>query len=530
MNKPDGEVLDDAASQAGGDESGDPRAARPVRARNGSSPRIAIGRWNLDTKICSSGSKRRRPQLARPWLPYPTLSRRERRRRVRLPRRTDRSRNPAGRELDDDRPRGQAEHRRRRDSLIGLLDRGVRRRLRPQVRRRRVPASVPRPRPDRFQGLLAQQPDPRVERHLHPPRPHLLRGPAHRACSSTRSRSSGASRESGTCSTATSTSTSTPGSRSSSAERSSPTATTGTTTSSSTSSRPSDRSFRSTSASRGRPGCWPTGGCSTIGSSTPSAASTATSSAWPTTTRPATPSRYLNFKPFAKSERFPLLRNLNLGVSGFLGQQVRPQKPLPLRTSLQSSENDEAAQQATSVFLVYNEDAYLLGGHSALAAHIAWYVGGLSFEAEWQGGRDHYAKAGPFHPVSVPVTGNHITASYFVTGEQVDGSQPRRPPPPLRPDPQRLGAGGVRAVRPLQRAEPRRNRLQRRPGRPRRLDPEHRPDRYRPQLVPDQLHQDLLRLAALDVRHAGPAQQRPPKQRQRPVLDSRPTLLLRRRG
>ena len=143
---------------------------------------------------------------------------------------------------------------------------------------------------------------------------------------------------------------------------------------------------------------------------------------------------YLNFKPFANSERFPMLRNLNLGVSGYLGQQVRPQHPLPLRTSLQSSENDEAAQQATSVFLVYNEDAYLLGGHNALAAHIAWYVGGLSFEAEWQGGRDHYAKAGPFHPVSVPVNGSHISASYFVTGERVvDRSRvdPLRPFDPI---------------------------------------------------------------------------------------------------
>ncbi|MDR3618847.1 MAG: porin [Paludisphaera borealis] len=148
---------------------------------------------------------------------------------------------------------------------------------------------------------------------------------------------------------------------------------------------------------------------------------------------------YLNARPFAQSERWPWLRNLNLGVSGYLGQQVRPQKPLPMRTSLQSSENDEAAQQATSLFLAFNEDVYLLGGHSALAAHVAWYVGGLSFEAEWQGGRDHYARAGSFQPVSVPVSGNHITASYFVTGEKVTD---RSRVDPLRPfDPLRNGWG-----------------------------------------------------------------------------------------
>ncbi|APW59360.1 OprO/OprP family phosphate-selective porin [Paludisphaera borealis] len=148
---------------------------------------------------------------------------------------------------------------------------------------------------------------------------------------------------------------------------------------------------------------------------------------------------YLNAKPFAQSERWPWLKNLNMGVSGYLGQQVRPQKPLPMRTSLQSSENDEAAQQATSLFLAFNEDVYLLGGHSALAAHVAWYVGGLSFEAEWQGGRDHYARAGSFQPVSVPVSGNHITASYFVTGEKVTD---RSRVDPLRPfDPLRNGWG-----------------------------------------------------------------------------------------
>jgi phosphate-selective porin OprO/OprP len=139
---------------------------------------------------------------------------------------------------------------------------------------------------------------------------------------------------------------------------------------------------------------------------------------------------YINFKPFANSDRWRLLKNLNFGVSGYLGQQVRPQRPLPMRTSLQSSENDEAAQQATSLFLAFNEDAYLLGGHSALAAHIAWYVGGLSFEAEWQGGRDHYNRADAFNPVSVPVKGNHFTASYFLTGEQVVA---RRRVDPLRP-------------------------------------------------------------------------------------------------
>ncbi len=149
-----------------------------------------------------------------------------------------------------------------------------------------------------------------------------------------------------------------------------------------------------------------------------------------------------------RSERFPLLRNFNVGVSGFLGKQVSPQSPLPLRTSLQTSENDPGAQKATSIFLQYNDDAYLIGGRSASALHIAWYVGGLSVEIEWQGSRDHYERAGQPFQVSVPVSGNHFTASYFITGETITG---RGMVTPLRPfDPAR-NSWGPGAIEPFAR-------------------------------------------------------------------------------
>ncbi|MDG3002747.1 porin [Paludisphaera mucosa] len=158
---------------------------------------------------------------------------------------------------------------------------------------------------------------------------------------------------------------------------------------------------------------------------------------------------YLNFKPFLKSEGMSLLRDLNVGVSGYIGNQVLPQQPLPMRTSLQSSENDEAAQRATSVFMVFNEDAYISGEHSALAAHLAWYAGGMSFEAEWQGSRDHYTRSGiPFRLFSVPVSGNHFTLAYFLTGEKV---RDRSRVDPLRPfDPGR-NSWGPGAIEPFAR-------------------------------------------------------------------------------
>ncbi len=148
---------------------------------------------------------------------------------------------------------------------------------------------------------------------------------------------------------------------------------------------------------------------------------------------------YLNLKPFLESERFPLLRDLNVGASGFLGQQISPRRPLPLRTSLQSSDNDEAAQAASSIFLDFSEDAAAFGGRSAGAIHLAWYGAGFSLEAEWQGGRNQFIRKGLNGPVSLPVSGNHFTLAYFVTGEVV---RERGMVTPLRPfDPVRNSWG-----------------------------------------------------------------------------------------
>jgi phosphate-selective porin OprO/OprP len=142
---------------------------------------------------------------------------------------------------------------------------------------------------------------------------------------------------------------------------------------------------------------------------------------------------YLNARPFLDSERFPRLRNLNLGGSIFGGLQFLPASSLPLRTSLQSSENDEAARAASAKFLEFEEDVYSFGDRSAGALHLAWYTGGLSVEAEWQVGEFGYIKQveeGKFRSTLVPVSGYHVTMGYFLTGEEVEG---RRTVVPLRP-------------------------------------------------------------------------------------------------
>lgn len=152
---------------------------------------------------------------------------------------------------------------------------------------------------------------------------------------------------------------------------------------------------------------------------------------------------YLNARPFLHSERFPALRYLNVGLSGFIGQQVQAQRFLPLRTSLQSSENDEAAQGASTVFFETEDDVFGFGSRSAAAIHLAWYWRGLSVESEIQATRFQVLKAGlPYQP-TVPVAGGHVTASYFLTGEHVTGRGPLSPLRPFDPFHGHHGPGAV---------------------------------------------------------------------------------------
>lgn len=157
---------------------------------------------------------------------------------------------------------------------------------------------------------------------------------------------------------------------------------------------------------------------------------------------------YLNFRPFLTQDDFPALRFFNIGGSLAVGRQVHVEKPLPLRTSLQSSENDEAAQGGSTVFLEFKDDVSNFGtGRISGAIHLAWYVNQLSIETEWQAGRFPYAKAGA-EPVKVPVHGYSAAMSYFVTGETVEG---RKVIVPLRPFNPASGCRGPGAIEPFAR-------------------------------------------------------------------------------
>ena len=91
---------------------------------------------------------------------------------------------------------------------------------------------------------------------------------------------------------------------------------------------------------------------------------------------------YLNLRPFV-GRSGALLQNLNVGGSLVVGENKRPAELLPGRTSIQSSENDEAASSASAVFLEFNPDVVGSGDRLLGALHVASYSGPISIEAEW---------------------------------------------------------------------------------------------------------------------------------------------------
>ncbi|MFO0824068.1 MAG: porin [Gemmataceae bacterium] len=147
---------------------------------------------------------------------------------------------------------------------------------------------------------------------------------------------------------------------------------------------------------------------------------------------------YVNVRPFWRSSSLPALKGLYFGGSIGLGVQAYASGLLPVRTSVQSSENDEAANAASSVFLEYNPATIALGARRQGSLHAGWYVGGMSLESEAYLGQFGVSRTdGPVSAL-IPVAGYNVTLGYFLTGEQVLG---RGPVDPLRPFTARRGTG-----------------------------------------------------------------------------------------
>ncbi|MBS0261872.1 MAG: porin [Planctomycetes bacterium] len=155
---------------------------------------------------------------------------------------------------------------------------------------------------------------------------------------------------------------------------------------------------------------------------------------------------YINLRPFLYTEQYSLLQYLDIGGSISVGRQVYGSMPLPIRTSIQTSENDEAAQAASSVILEYNKPVVAQGDRLQGALHTALYSGPVSFEAECYAARFGMAVFPGAPTVELPVLGYDITVASFVTGETV---KDRETVTPLRSVTRR--GTGVGAIEPFAR-------------------------------------------------------------------------------
>lgn len=149
---------------------------------------------------------------------------------------------------------------------------------------------------------------------------------------------------------------------------------------------------------------------------------------------------YLNWRPFLH-ERGSVLQYMNVGGSGAVGEQAYAAETLPLRTSIQASENDEAAAAASSIFLEFEDDVQYLGGRSQAAAHLAWYYRQFSFESEAQYGRFQFKT--PAGRPYMAAWGFHAALSCFLTGEEVTGRSLVIPHRPFDPAEGLFGCGAI---------------------------------------------------------------------------------------
>ena len=150
---------------------------------------------------------------------------------------------------------------------------------------------------------------------------------------------------------------------------------------------------------------------------------------------------YLNSRPYLHTDSWA--RFLNVGGSLAIGQQAFESSPLPLRTSIQTSENDEAAQAASSIFLEYEPGVVAKGERLQGALHAALYSGPFSLEAECYAARFGVAAPHGASPIGIPIFGYDVTLASFLTGETIEN---RKTVAPLHPvTKEGTGRGAVEA-------------------------------------------------------------------------------------
>ena len=143
---------------------------------------------------------------------------------------------------------------------------------------------------------------------------------------------------------------------------------------------------------------------------------------------------FLNFKPFYNKEEGFLLRDLQVGGSVDAGNENQPTVPAALRTNSAPAAagvtSSGAANSATVPFLAFNPNVRERGLRALWELHAAYYYGGLTLLAAWQGGYESYALGTTGSPTRIPIGGWFAQAGYILTGETL---RDRTLIEPLRP-------------------------------------------------------------------------------------------------
>ena len=127
----------------------------------------------------------------------------------------------------------------------------------------------------------------------------------------------------------------------------------------------------------------------------------------------------VTWRPFLKSERFTALNYLNLGGSWDVGYQDN----FPPQPTFYETANDQTssvpAQALSPTFLETNSNTRELGNRVQWGAHAVWYYRSFFLLAEYGGSREGFGLLNHNASTPVNINGWNVTASYFLTGEQV---------------------------------------------------------------------------------------------------------------
>ena len=138
----------------------------------------------------------------------------------------------------------------------------------------------------------------------------------------------------------------------------------------------------------------------------------------------------VTIRPWLKSERCKALNYFNIGGSWDVGYEDNsPPQPVYFETA--NDQTPSNAAQPLADLPPPEQQHHRAGRTDPVGAHAVWYYKSFFFMAEYGGVRSGYGLANSNTSTPVNMSGTEVTASYFLTGEQVTRRvsmvQPLRP-------------------------------------------------------------------------------------------------------